>query len=107
MTTLRRDGSPHTTPVWFLLIDDTFWIVSSTANVKVNNAVRDARVSLAVDGTGTQPHIAQGRVIVHPRIEEFPHLVALPAERYDGWDAAEESQDVRAYSWRFPSIVGS
>ncbi len=93
LTTLRRDGSPHTTPVWFLLIDDTFWIASSTANVKVKNAVRDARVSLAIDGTGSQPHVAQGRAIVHRRIGDFPQLVSLLAEKYDGWDAADESQD--------------
>jgi general stress protein 26 len=61
-TTLRRDGSPHTTPVWFLLTDDTFWIASSTVNAKVKNVVRDPRVSLAVDGTGAHPHVAQGEV---------------------------------------------
>lgn len=93
LTTLRRDGSPHTTPVWFLLIDDTFWIASSTVNVKVKNVMRDARVSLAVDGTGAHPHVAQGRVTVRRRIEDHPHLVALLAEKYDGWDAADASQD--------------
>ena len=93
LTTLRRDGSPHTTPVWFLLIDDTFWVASSTANAKVGNVVRDPRVSLAVDGTGAQPHVAQGRVTVHQRLEEHPHLVQRLAEKYDGWDAADERQD--------------
>lgn len=93
LTTLRLDGSPHTTPVWFLLIDDTFWIASSTVNVKVKHVVRDPRVSLAVDGTGARSHVAQGRVTVRRRIEDFPHLVALLAEKYDGWDATDESQD--------------
>jgi PPOX class probable F420-dependent enzyme len=93
LTTLRRDGSPHTTPVWFLLMDETFWIASSTANVKVKNVLHDPRVSLAVDGTGNQPYVAQGRVTVHPRFVAFPHLLTLLAEKYDGWDAADESQD--------------
>jgi PPOX class probable F420-dependent enzyme len=93
LTTLRRDGSPHTTPVWFLLVNQTFWIASSTLNVKVRNAARDPRVSLAVDGTGAQPHVAQGRVTVHARIEDFPDVVALLAEKYDGWDATDESHD--------------
>jgi hypothetical protein len=79
--------------VWFLLINDTFWIASSTVNVKVRNLVRDPRVSLAVDGTGAQPHVAEGRVIVRRRIEDFHHPVALLAEKYDGWDAADEGQD--------------
>lgn len=93
LTTLRRDGSPHTTPVWFLLIDETFWIASSTVNVKVKNIVHDPRVSLAVDGTGARPYVAQGRVLVHKMIENLPHLVALLAEKYDGWDATAETQD--------------
>ncbi len=93
LTTLRPDGSPHTTPVWFLLLDGTFWIASSTVNVKVKNVVRDPRVSLAIDGTGAQPHVAQGRVTVHPKIQDFPHLVALLAKKYDDWDATDESQD--------------
>ena len=48
LTTLRRDGSPHTTPVWFLLLHETFWITSSTVNVKVRNLEHDPRVSLAL-----------------------------------------------------------
>ncbi len=70
------------------------WIASSTVNVKVKNVVRDPRVSLAIDGTGAQPHVAQGRVTVHPKIQDFPHLVvALLAKKYDDWDATDESQD--------------
>lgn len=79
--------------MWFVLIDDTFWIASSTVNVKVKNIVRDARVSMAVDGTGTRPHVAQGQAIVHRGIEDFPRQVALLAGKYDGWNAADESQD--------------
>lgn len=93
LTTVRGDGSPHTTPVWFLLLDDTFWIASSVRNVKVKNVGREPRVSLAVDGTGSQPYVAQGRATVRRNLEDFPHLVALLAEKYDGWDATDESQD--------------
>lgn len=93
LTTLRRDGSPHTTPAWFLLIDETFWIASSTVNVKVKNLQRDPRVSLAIDGSGAKPRVAQGRALVHQTILRFPHLVELFAEKYSDWDAAEETQD--------------
>lgn len=110
LTTLRGDGSPHTSPVWFLFIDETFWIASSTANVKVKNIRRDPRVSLAIDGTGARPYVAQGRVSVHEPIEELPDLVALLAEKYDGWDAADETQDgprvlleVRVDRWLLPT----
>ncbi|WP_082899892.1 pyridoxamine 5'-phosphate oxidase family protein [Rhodococcus phenolicus] len=93
LTTLRRDGSPHTTPAWFLLIGETFWIASSTVNVKVRNLQRDPRVSLAIDGSAAKPCVAQGRALVHRMILSFPHLVTLFAEKYSGWDAADETQD--------------
>lgn len=93
LTSLRRDGSPHTTPAWFLLIDETFWIASSTVNVKVKNLQRDPRVSLAIDGSGARPHVAQGRALVHQAVTGFPHLVALFADKYNGWDATDEIQD--------------
>lgn len=93
LTTLRPNGSPHTTPTWFVLIGETFWIASSTVNVKVRNLRHDPRVSLAIDGSGARPHVAQGRALVHQPILAFPHLVTLFAEKYNGWDAADETQD--------------
>lgn len=93
LTTLRRDGSPHVTPVWFLLDEGTFWIASSTVNVKVVNMQRDPRVAIAVDGSGARPAVAQGRAEVHHDIDAHPALLARFATKYDGWDAADERQD--------------
>lgn len=93
LTTLRRDGSPHTTPVWFLFRDDVFWIASATVNVKVRNMLRDPRVSLAVDGTGAEPYVAQGRVIVNMSFVRHRWAVAAFETKYRGWDASDESQD--------------
>ncbi|WP_207800379.1 TIGR03618 family F420-dependent PPOX class oxidoreductase [Cellulomonas wangleii] len=93
MTTLRRDGSPHVTPVWFLLDDDTFWIASPTVDVKVATMQRDPRVAIAVDGPGARPAVAQGRAHVHHDIHAHASLLARFAAKYDGWDAADERQD--------------
>lgn len=93
LTTLRADGSPHTTPVWFVLTHNTFWIASATTNVKVANITSDSRVSLAIDGSGACPHVAQGRSRVHERVENFPEIVARFARKYEGWDATDESTD--------------
>jgi hypothetical protein len=93
LTTLRRDGSPHTTPVWFLLIDQTFWIASSILNAKVENLRHDPRVSLAIDGTGDRPYVAQGRVLVHRSCGDFPLVVDQFAAKYDGWDVTDETRD--------------
>jgi PPOX class probable F420-dependent enzyme len=93
LTTLRRDGSPHTTPVWFLLIDQTFWIATSLLNAKIENLQHDPRVSLAIDGTAGRPYVAQGRALMHRSFVNFPQLVDHFAAKYDGWDVTDETQD--------------
>jgi general stress protein 26 len=79
--------------VWFLLADETFWVASSTANVKIRNIRHDPRVSLAIDGTGDRPHVAQGLALLHESPTAVPQIVALFAEKYDSWDLGDEGQD--------------
>ncbi|SMG45368.1 pyridoxamine 5'-phosphate oxidase family protein [Agreia pratensis] len=93
ITTSRADGSPHTTPVWFILVDDTFWVASAATNVKVRNIAADERVSLAIDGSAADPHVAQGRALVHRDIAAFRILASLFAQKYDGWNPLDESVD--------------
>jgi hypothetical protein len=41
MCTLRPDGSPHVTPVWFNYQQEAWWIGSDKRTVKVRNVKRD------------------------------------------------------------------
>ncbi|ORI14329.1 pyridoxamine 5-phosphate oxidase [Rhodococcus erythropolis] len=93
LTALRSDGSPHTTPVWFLLRQNTFWIPSAEQNRKVRNLLDDPRVSLAVDGSSRDPWVAQGFGTIHHDVGEFGDLLRLFGEKYDGWDAADETRE--------------
>lgn len=86
--TLRPDGSPHVTPVWFVYLDDVFWISSGERNVKVRNVGNDARVSLALQD-GDAPAVAEGLVRVH-RDKLREDVLAALAVKYDGWAAGEE-----------------
>ncbi len=88
LCTLRADGSPHLTPVWFVHLDDRFWISSGERNVKVRNVARDPRVSLALED-GDAPCVAEGRVVVHRDGFREDVLHAITA-KYDGWDSAAE-----------------
>lgn len=84
LCTLRCDGSPHVTPVWFLYRGGTWWVCASENSVKVRNIRRDPRVSLALED-GVAPVVAEGLVTVHR--SGFPaDLVAAFADKYDGWD---------------------
>jgi PPOX class probable F420-dependent enzyme len=86
--TLRRDGSPHVTPVWFVYLGDAFWISSGERNAKVRNVLNDPRVSLALPDT-VAPYVAEGRVRVHRDTLRADVLAAIAA-KYDGWDAGVE-----------------
>lgn len=84
LCTVRPDGSPHLTPVWFVFRDDTWWIGSGLRNVKVRNMAADPRVSLALQD-GDAPIVAEGRAQIHRG--DFPDdIVAAFGEKYDSWD---------------------
>lgn len=82
LCTLRADGSPHLVPVWFVHLRERWWIGVSTRSVKVRNALRDPRVSLALED-GDHPVVAQGLATVH---EDFPDDVLAAFEDRYGWD---------------------
>lgn len=57
---VRPDGSPHVTPVWFVFDHLTWWVATAQRNVKVANVEHQDQVSLALPDVG-QPVVAQGR----------------------------------------------
>lgn len=88
LCTLRRDGSPHVTPVWFVYFADTFWISSGERNVKIRNLRNDPRVSIALQD-GDAPAVAEGQARVHEAPLRADVLAAIAA-KYGGWDAGVE-----------------
>ncbi|MDG4809800.1 TIGR03618 family F420-dependent PPOX class oxidoreductase [Micromonospora sp. WMMD1120] len=84
LCTLRRDGSPHLTPVWFVYADATFWISCGNRSVKARNVTADPRVSVALEG-GDAPVVAEGAARVH-RDGFPPPVVTAFAGKYDSWD---------------------
>lgn len=83
MCTLRPDGSPHVTPVWFVHLHDTWWICSERPNAKLRNVSADPRVSLHLED-GDHPVVAEGRAIVH-RTGYPVDVVSAFRVKY-GWD---------------------
>ena len=82
LCTLRADGSPHVVPVWFVHLRERWWIGVSTASVKARNALRDPRVSLALED-GDAPLVAQGVASVR---DDFPDDVLTAFRDRYGWD---------------------
>ncbi len=84
MCTLRPDGPPHQTPVWFVYLGDVWWVWSSERSVKVRNILADPRVSLALED-GDEPVVAEGNAVLW-RGGYPSEVIAAFAEKYDGWD---------------------
>ena len=88
LTTLRRDGSPRTSRVWFVEHSEAIWVATSESNRKVADLARDARFTFAVEGR----HGATSGHADIVSIESQPTVTRLFAEQYGGWDAADPSQ---------------
>lgn len=49
LATLRRDGTPHLTTVWYRWDGSSLWITTNDARAKYRNIQRDPRVSALID----------------------------------------------------------
>jgi F420H(2)-dependent biliverdin reductase len=87
ITTLRRDGSPRTSRVWFVESAGAIWVATSTSAYKVRDLGRDERVAFAIEGRdGALSSTARAEPI-----ESHPEVVRAFATKYGGWDAADAS----------------
>jgi F420H(2)-dependent biliverdin reductase len=85
LCTVRPDGSPHVTPVWFVFRDDRWWIGADGRAVKIRNIEREPRVSLALEH-GRHPVVAEGEATV--RRGPFPPDVTREFATKYAWDVA-------------------
>ena len=76
-----------------MIHDRVIWVASAATNVKVRNIAADSRISFAIDGSGPEPRVAQGRAQIRRDLASSPEAISLFAEKYGGWDIADESTD--------------
>jgi PPOX class probable F420-dependent enzyme len=79
LATLRRDGRPYTVPVWFLHLDDAFWITGTYERVWCTQLLADPRASLCVEASApVAGHVGvDGSVVAH----ELPGFDIWPISR--------------------------
>ena len=90
ITTVRADGQPQSSAVWFHWDGTDFLLVSQPGAAKVRNLAANPRVSLTLNGTG----IGADLVIVEGRAEVLPDHASAPwpeAARIDAYYAKYET----------------
>ena len=91
LATVRKDGRPHVTPVWFELDGDTLVFSTWHTSVKALNIRRDGRVCLCVDDEKPPFSYIQieGTATMRADSEVLSYWSTRIAGRYMGQDLAE------------------
>ncbi|MFF9624212.1 PPOX class F420-dependent oxidoreductase [Streptomyces griseosporeus] len=92
LSTVRADGGPHVTPIWFLLDGDEVVFNTHNTSVKARNLARDGRVALCVDDDRPPFDfvVLQGRARISEDLAELRHWATRIGARYMGEERAEE-----------------
>jgi PPOX class probable F420-dependent enzyme len=85
-TSINRDGSPHTTGLWYELRGDEIILNTGTASKKVRNLRRDARASVCVIDSNPPRHVTLDGTVSFDEDHVLEDLKGL-ATRYAGPEA--------------------
>lgn len=90
LATVRKNGTPHLTPIWFVWLDGAFWLCTGSGSVKARNARTNPQVSVSLED-GDEPLVAEGSVTIHARPYPDP-VVRVFASKF-GWDITRPDAD--------------
>ena len=92
LATVRANGSPHVTPVWFVIDGNDLVFNTWHTSAKAKHLARDPRASLVVD-LEEPPYayvLVEGTVTISHELDEITRLATRIGARYMGEDRAEE-----------------
>lgn len=84
--TTRKDGSPHSVPVWYEFADDRFYVFTPSTSLKLRNLARDPRMVLSI-ASETRPYeyvVASGAAEVFTGDVDVTERAQSIAGRYEG-----------------------
>ena len=89
LATTRPDGRPHLVPIWFVWVQECFYICTEQRSVKASNLRLNSKACLALE-SGTQPIVAECQAWFID--EPFPDpVVAAFYAKYE-WDINSDTQ---------------
>lgn len=83
VATSRPDGRPHLAPVWFVHLEERFWVGTGASSVRVRNLRHHPFASISLED-GDHPIVAECAARIHERDRPGPVVTAFSA-KYD-WD---------------------
>jgi hypothetical protein len=92
LATVRANGAPHVTPIWFVVDGDDLLFNTWHTSAKAKHLARDPRASLVVD-LEEPPYayvLVEGSVTISRDLDEIVHYATRIGARYMGTDRAEE-----------------
>ena len=119
LSTVARDGSPHTSPLWAAFVRDDCYVYSERRTVKARNLAADPRVAFHL-GDATDVVIVHGHLedIGHPR--DHDEVLDAFATKYQGpddqaflpannpdFDVLYVLRPARVQMWQLPDYDGS
>ena len=90
VATVRSDGRPHLTPVWFAWHGGKVYICIDPASVKARNLAVNDRITLALED-GSSPIILEGAGRPVNVAEQLQEVVDEFKRKYD-WDIITDGQ---------------
>jgi PPOX class probable F420-dependent enzyme len=100
IATTKKDGSPHVTPIWYMLDQGKLIVNTTTDRVKYRNIKRDPRVSFLVDD-GYPYIMIQGRARIATERDSLKDIETL-AIRYTGEEKGRKA--ARDRYWKQPRV---
>ncbi len=100
LATIQKDGSPHVTPIWYMLDRGKLIVNTTTDRVKYHNIRRDPRVALLVDD-GYPYVMIKGEARVARERDAKKDIETL-AIRYRGEEAGRKA--ARGRYWKDPRV---
>jgi PPOX class probable F420-dependent enzyme len=105
LTTVRADGQPQASPVWFLWDGETFLLYSQADAQKLRNLAGNPRVALHLDSDGVGGDVVsiEGTATVDPQAPPADQVEAYRAKYQERLDAL--GSDPAALARDYPVAV--
>lgn len=100
LATVMKDGSPHVTPIWYMVEGSRLFVNTTSERVKFHNIKRDVRVCFLVDD-GYPYIVIFGKARIAEERDGKKDIEAL-AIRYTGEEQGKKS--ARTTFWKQPRV---